>query len=52
MQVYLIDNGCSWAGSNNDMSDGKSLASNHQWKLDPNNGAVGNNLSINNKSGF
>jgi uncharacterized protein (TIGR02145 family) len=48
--TFLIDNGYGNEGSGNDIA--KSLAARTRWNTDSNPGSVGNNLAINNSSGF
>jgi uncharacterized protein (TIGR02145 family) len=48
--TFLINNGYGNDGSGNDIA--KSLAARTGWNTDSNPGSVGNNLSINNSTGF
>lgn len=49
---YLIVNGYNWDGTTSDNKIAKSLAAQTDWAASSNPGAIGNNLTINNTSGF
>ena len=52
LQNYLITNGYNWDGSTSDNRIAKSMASKTDWISSTNAGAIGNDLSKNNASGF
>jgi uncharacterized protein (TIGR02145 family) len=52
LQNYLIANGYNWDGSNSENKVAKSLASKTNWINCTENGAIGCDLSKNNKTGF
>jgi uncharacterized protein (TIGR02145 family) len=52
LQNYLIANGYNWDGATTGNGTGKSLAAKTDWETSDNMGAVGNDLTKNNKSGF
>lgn len=56
MRNYLITNGYNWNGTTSDTAQynkiAKSLASKTDWLVDTTTGAIGNDLSTNNQSGF
>ena len=52
MQNYLTANGYNWDGTTTDNKIAKSLAAKTDWSSSDNVGAIGNNLSMNNRSGF
>lgn len=49
---YLNTNGYNWDGSMTGEKSAKALASSNYWRSSANPGAIGNDLSANNKSGF
>lgn len=49
---YLTANGYNWDGSTTGEKVAKSLASQTDWLTDSGDGSVGNDMSLNNKSGF
>jgi uncharacterized protein (TIGR02145 family) len=54
LQNYLIENGYNWDGTTTDNKIAKSMAAKTDWKssIDGVNGAIGNDLTKNNRSGF
>lgn len=54
LENYLIANGYNWDGTKtgNNNKVAKSLTANMDWSLSTKDGAIGNNLTTNNKSGF
>ena len=52
LEKYLISSGHNWDGSTSGNKIAKSMAANTAWKGHESNGAIGNDLSKNNKSGF
>jgi uncharacterized protein (TIGR02145 family) len=52
LEKYLVDNGFNYDGTTSENKIAKSLASQRTWNLSTEEGAIGNNLSLNNKSGF
>ena len=52
LQTYLIENGYNYEGSTTGNNIAKSLASTKGWDLSSYIGTIGNNPSLNNKSGF
>jgi uncharacterized protein (TIGR02145 family) len=52
LENYLISSGYNWDGSTDENKIAKSMAVNTDWKGHKNNGAIGNDLTRNNKSGF
>ncbi len=52
LENYLVANGYNFDGTTNDNSIAKSMAASKLWNSSTLIGAIGNNLSLNNKSGF
>ncbi len=52
LEKYLIANGYNWDGTTDSNKVAKSLAAQTDWFIDSTNGAIGNILAKNNKSGF
>ena len=52
LQTYLITNGYNYDGTTTGNKIAKALAAKIDWAASPNNGSIGYDLSINNKSGF
>lgn len=52
LEAYLIANGHNWDGSKEGNKIAKTLAARTGWKTDATPGAIGNNISANNQSGF
>lgn len=52
LQNYLISNGYNWDGTTTDNKIAKSLAAKSDWTISLNSGAIGNDLTKNNSSGF
>lgn len=52
LQNYLIANGYNWDGTTTENKVAKSIAAKTDWLTDTSSGAIGNDLTKNNKSGF
>jgi uncharacterized protein (TIGR02145 family) len=52
LENYLIANGYNWNGTKEGNKIAKSMAANTDWKSDSGSGAIGNDLSKNNRCGF
>jgi uncharacterized protein (TIGR02145 family)/uncharacterized repeat protein (TIGR02543 family) len=52
LQNYLIANGYNWDGTKTGNKIAKSMASRTDWETSDVEGAIGNNMTINNRSGF
>jgi uncharacterized protein (TIGR02145 family) len=52
LEAYLILNGYNYDGSTTSNLIAKSMAAKTDWKTSENEGAIGNDLTTNNKSGF
>ncbi len=52
LRDYLIANGYNWDSTLNDNKIAKSIASQNDWKYSATAGTIGNDRSLNNKSGF
>lgn len=52
LREFLILNGYNWDGTKDGNKIAKAMASTSKWAADDNDGTVGNDLSINNRSGF
>lgn len=52
LETYLIVNGYNWDATTTGNKIAKSMAANTDWKSDFELGSIGNDLSINNRSGF
>lgn len=52
LERYLIENGYNWDGTKEEDKIAKSLAAKSGWTLAKYEGRVGNNMQLNNKSGF
>jgi uncharacterized protein (TIGR02145 family) len=52
LENYLIASGYNYDGTTNDNKIAKSMAATSNWRMSSANGAIGNNLSLNNISGF
>lgn len=52
LEVFLISNGYNFDGTTTDNKIAKSLAATTKWNTDSRAGAIGNNHSLNNKTGF
>lgn len=52
LQGYLMANGYNWDGTTTGNKIAKSLAAKADWHTDTTNGAIGNDLTQNNRSGF
>jgi uncharacterized protein (TIGR02145 family) len=52
LENFLIDSGYNWDGTKTGNKIAKALAAETDWHTDPGSGAIGNDLTKNNKSGF
>jgi uncharacterized protein (TIGR02145 family) len=52
LMTYLITNGYNWDGANEGNNIAKSMAAKEKWESSNMDGAIGNDLTKNNKSGF
>jgi uncharacterized protein (TIGR02145 family) len=52
LQKYLIANGYNWDGTKTGNKIAKAMAAKADWWTSPNTGAIGNDLTKNNRSGF